>query len=1064
MSQRNVSINSVSCTNPGCLFRCESRFALLRHKCTAGKKRKVGAEHPLFNMRNDANDGNNIWGNRENVVDRNVLPDNDECHGVEEMEERKLEGKLSVIDEFCKIVMDCSDYNSLKMVKNIIELICSDQFDVDVFRSRIPSLQSCLAYGKNKFSERAAEDGFRKNVVQYNVKNETYTAEYFSRNILTVLRDQVACASSDDILWNPHQECSRHSSERSSAQSFGSTPNTHPMQLNYFKEQHKKRMLEVMTSTEADVMWHNCGNKQSFVGFLQMFTDKTVTTLKIGGIAAHVVHATFLNFSKRLRKKLIHEGKTIVGFLPTGTKDVEAGVLKVSDRTCIEQMTDGIIEDVEDDVVCEERENVIETDADEEIVALMDKVLLTSTTAGRRIKLGILHNSMLNILKPALTVCVRGFHIAAFSRTWVCHPMFMSYCCDIPEAKDMSAVRNSLNTNFPCHRCLVSNEDIKNLSSGYARLYSGTRRIRQEMLKHIHSGVPEDCRKEDGKKYALSELCDNILKKESVYPLPSFLEVIMEQYPSFLPSSMYEILTFEPLHNLHLGISKLLKTMTFELIGSDKPVRFLGTSKKGRVKFCSKRVPVLRACNSLLRAMQDDCTTRSIHIDFSTKEASSALNGIFLQTGIRGMLEGKDYRNLDYVFPFVAAFVDRISGCEEGGITAVHTLYSNLLFKLFTEIENDGISYIELRKIEALVRRLKKECKRLFDPYVKKGLYTLKFHLLDHLVEDLGKYGSLDYLNGGPYEYFNAVVKQHYRDTSKRKPTALEETANHLSRCLQKTDAERDGSKQVVSASHCASNENRDVQRLARDGLRITLRQLKSVAENHSSMPRTGGLAEILAAVPLSDISVMIQLTEEHLKTAMVTALDFGVSLTLVKTGYIEAIQTPSLSSFDYEKCRVLFSIDGVRSKSKKRVFATSSFGSSRTSMYSTVFIRGGSEGDKDEFWFAKVLVLFRLTVESGTYDEDLAFVQYYVPTPPRDEIDNILDCICLRWETEDGEDHSSDKVADSSIIEAGENYGLIPFKSICGTCDLVRTNYAIHPFTTELPWTHHKFYVNRFI
>lgn len=45
--------------------------------------------------------------------------------------------------------------------------------------------------------------------------------------------------------------------------------------------------------------------------------------------------------------------------------------------------------------------------------------------------------------------------------------------------------------------------------------------------------------------------------------------------------------------------------------------------------------------------------------------------------------------------------------------------------------------------------------------------------------------------------------------------------------------------------------------------------------------------------------------------------------------------------------------------------------------MSPTVFIRGGSDCDYDEFRFAEVSVLSRLKCEPGTYDEYLAFVQH---------------------------------------------------------------------------------------
>jgi len=52
--------------------------------------------------------------------------------------------------------------------------------------------------------------------------------------------------------------------------------------------------------------------------------------------------------------------------------------------------------------------------------------------------------------------------------------------------------------------------------------------------------------------------------------------------------------------------------------------------------------------------MERDSHARGLHIDFSSNEKGPAINGISTNDGLRGMLEAKDYRTLDMVFPFIA--------------------------------------------------------------------------------------------------------------------------------------------------------------------------------------------------------------------------------------------------------------------------------------------------------------------------------------------------------------------------------------------------------------------------
>lgn len=47
-----------------------------------------------------------------------------------------------------------------------------------------------------------------------------------------------------------------------------------------------------------------------------------------------------------------------------------------------------------------------------------------------------------------------------------------------------------------------------------------------------------------------------------------------------------------------------------------------------------------------------------MNVDFPKPESSSKLKGILLPTGFRGVLEGKDYRVSDIVFPFAFQYVE----------------------------------------------------------------------------------------------------------------------------------------------------------------------------------------------------------------------------------------------------------------------------------------------------------------------------------------------------------------------------------------------------------------------
>ena len=261
----------------------------------------------------------------------------------------------------------------------------------------------------------------------------------------------------------------------------------------------------------------------------------------------------------------------------------------------------------------------------------------------------------------------------------------------------------------------------------------------------------------------------------------------------------------------------MLKMLFYQFVSSKKQVRFTHMRGKHLVYINSKKTAILRGCNSLLRVIEKDSGISRIHVDFSTKEASSRLNGLFMDNGIRGMLEGKDYRNLDFVFPFVAAYIDRFIGCKKGILTKVNTMYSDIVHELFHTIETQGFTEGDADRLDSLIINFKTECKHVFSSNVENGLFTLKFHLLDHLVEDLRNFGSLDVLSASPYEYYNAVFKRHYRETSKRRATAMEETVNRLG-----TDDQH--RSWCTTRTSTISTNSANYQHLVRDGFTVTLR------------------------------------------------------------------------------------------------------------------------------------------------------------------------------------------------------------------------------------------------
>lgn len=56
------------------------------------------------------------------------------------------------------------------------------------------------------------------------------------------------------------------------------------------------------------------------------------------------------------------------------------------------------------------------------------------------------------------------------------------------------------------------------------------------------------------------------------------------------------------------------------------------------------------------------------------------MDSIFTKTGLKGMLEGNDYKALDSSFSLMATFIDRCTGNGERALLKrVHTIHSNII-------------------------------------------------------------------------------------------------------------------------------------------------------------------------------------------------------------------------------------------------------------------------------------------------------------------------------------------------------------------------------------------------
>lgn len=240
--------------------------------------------------------------------------------------------------------------------------------------------------------------------------------------------------------------------------SDGTTYQSSPLETSHFHDVYKSVRHRVFSSSDSTVIWNenNPSRARSFVGFLQLFSDKTATTLTTSAFVAYPLHEVLLNTTAEKREWLINNGYTIIGFLPVSISDF--------------------------DIAQKDMENTVSelVDAECHIKPLDDDVRLTSTSEGREQNMLVLHSALRKAFQALEDVCTTGFIVRSTTcGTWRCFPAVVSYCSDIPEAKNLTTVRHGLTVTRPCHRCLATLSDFEKFSDCLPRHRSQTTDVRR---------------------------------------------------------------------------------------------------------------------------------------------------------------------------------------------------------------------------------------------------------------------------------------------------------------------------------------------------------------------------------------------------------------------------------------------------------------------------------------------------------------------------------------------------------------------------------------------------------
>ena len=346
--------------------------------------------------------------------------------------------------------------------------------------------------------------------------------------------------------------------------------------------------------------------------------------------------------------------------------------------------------------------------------------------------------------------------------------------------------------------------------------------------------------------------------------------------------------------------------------------------------------------------------------------------------------------------------------------------------------------------------------------------------------------GGLHNIEAGTFENSHLRFKAAYRETSKRRTTAMDETLKRISfgntaRHVM-NDLRTDESSLVVGNAKKTSRISGAVPGLVRNGPKCSLRDLVRFHENACSMAgeldtlldeqrvalgkiHPEACTELSKQCELTYLETLCTLLRQELSSHNACSEE-ELKIQVVKSGFIEGGHSISNSKcFDQKTRSLRFQKPSLMRR--QRILATCTF--QNRPRFSFVAL----ESENGDVWIGQVQALLRLQYPSGEMEEQL-FIRYMDVVPPNDGVESALDCVMLRWSAGEAPDSQSiDRNADiQTAYRVSEGIevemmtpwlGLAPFHSVLSDVHVVRYNYSFPVTPERLHWIFHRFCVNRF-
>lgn len=266
----------------------------------------------------------------------------------------------------------------------------------------------------------------------------------------------------------------------------------------------------------------------------------------------------------------------------------------------------------------------------------------------------------------------------------------MSYCRDISEAKDESAAMHGTGRQNLCVWRYSTYENMVMSRESSRRVAAKTRET-QRRIKELQeaAGSLAQGRLRASPREILDEI-DFLLSETSLAGWQLFLEKICGG-DGVAVENLYSTVTFEPLQNLQLGVSRLSKTC-FIQCSSWEEISSHPEDPPGKQKTVSSvRQPLFKACNGIPAFIEEKYLVPGLYVELAKKEQTAHLKDLLAGKELRGMMKGINYYAVGTMFPFAAAVIDRsLHSVKRWTLTWMRVLYTETVNKVFLDQRGGG--------------------------------------------------------------------------------------------------------------------------------------------------------------------------------------------------------------------------------------------------------------------------------------------------------------------------------------------------------------------------------------